>query len=190
MRVVLAAGLVVAVVGLSEPVRAVVINFDDLDASAGPVIVASQYSAEGVIFDGLAVIEALPGQASSVPNAGVINDEAPFNLLVIAIFSSDMDSVSAFFSDTEVGSQLVIKRAFDAGGTEVDVATVVTPTSESQIVSLSASGIRSVTLETDADGTLFDDFTFTAEVPEPDALALLVVGLTAIVSFRRRRKAS
>lgn len=173
------------------PAQATVIGFDSIDASAGPVAVTSQFAGLGVSFSNLFVMESSAPFVSSVPNVGVINDEAPFSLLVTATFSAAVSDVSAVFFDSNVGTNLVTMKAFDAANSLLGTTIAMTPGSQMQVVSLSFAGTRSVTLETDADGSLFDDFSFTraVAVPEPGTVALFGFGLAAMCLGRRRKRA-
>ena len=177
------------VVGTSA--KATVITFDSIDASGGPVAVTSQFAGLGVTFSDLYVIENVFNNFSSAPNAGIINDEFPFSLLVTATFAADVTDVSALFSDTNVGTNLVTMKAFNASDALLGMTTVTTPAAQMATVGLSFAGIRKITLETDPDGTLFDDFTFTPSitVPEPGTLTLFGFGLAGLGFARRRRVA-
>lgn len=183
----LACSLLVA----GAPAKATVIGFDSIDASAGPVAVTSQFAGLGVSFSNLFVMESSAPFVSTAPNVGVINDEVPFSLLVTATFSAAVSDVSAVFFDSNVGTNLVTMKAFDAANALLGTTIATTPGSQMQVVSLSFAGTRRVTLETDADGSLFDDFTFTpaVAVPEPGMVALFGFGLAAMGLGRRRKRA-
>lgn len=170
--------------------RATVIGFDSLDASSGPVSVTNQYAGLGVTFSGLYITEGSAPYVLSHPNVGVINDETPYSLLVTAVFAGDVGSVSALFFDSNVGTNLVTMKAYDASDSLLGTTDVLTPGSQMASVGLSFAGIRKITMETDTDGSLFDDFTFTPAiaVPEPGTLALFGLSLGALALARRRKR--
>ena len=179
---------------LATPANATVIGFDALNTSAGPVIVTNQFAGQGVTFSGLAVVAQVPLFTVSGPNAGVLNDEFPFNTTATAIFSADVTNVSATFFDTEELSLLVEMIAFDIDGNTLDSITVFTPDSLSggAFVSVGAPGIRRITMRTDIDGATFDDFAFLPSitlVPVPAALPLFLSALAGLglIGWRRRK---
>ena len=166
------------------------------------VAITNQFQSLGVIFQDLWVIDvssdpfftsgAGVGNFSS-PNMGVINDEPPFSLLVTATFLDPVsglpgmvDQVQAVFSDVNVGTNLVKLTAFGFDGSVIDVVDVSTPAAQAQVVGFNHPGIHRLVLETDTDGSLFDDFTFSTPtvVPEPSSLGIVVVGGLALL--RRR----
>jgi len=189
---------ILAFVFLTTSAKATVIGFDALDTSAGPVAVTNQFAGVGVTFSDLIVISGAPFVSSS-PNAGVINDEAPASLTVTAAFAADVTAISAIFFDTEVGSLLVSMEAFDIFDNSLGTTTVNSTTASADptlgtLVGLSAIGaIRRITMTTDVDGALFDDFTFTPDitvsVPEPGTLALFCIGLVGLGLMGRRKAA-
>jgi len=181
-----------ALSGAPSVAHATVITFDSLDTSSGPVAVTNQYAGLGVTFSGLFATASVAPYFSSPSNVGNINDESPFSLLVTATFAGDVTDVSAVFFDSNVGTNLVTMTAYDAADALLGTTTVLTPLAETETVSLSFPGIRKVTLETDADGSLFDDFTFlpSLAISEPTALALFAFGLAGLGFLTRRRTAA
>lgn len=75
----------------------VTIDFDDLDTSGGPVEVIDQY--QGVSFNNLYVTDISSQSIGfyTYPNAGIIDNEAPYSLSVSAEFENTVDFVQADF---------------------------------------------------------------------------------------------
>ncbi len=194
----LAAAGILGLVFLTTSAKATVIGFNALDTSAGSVAVTNQFAGLGVTFSDLIVVDGTPFFSSS-PNSGVIDDGAPASLTVTATFAADVTAISAIFFDTEVGSLLVSIEAFDISDNSLGTTTVNSTAASADptlgtLVGLSSIGaIRKVTMTTDVDGALFDDFTFTpgisGSVPEPGTLALFGFGLAGLVLARRRKPA-
>jgi hypothetical protein len=170
----------------------VTIDFDDLDTSSGPVEVINQYQYQGVIFNNLYVndISSQPPGSYTYPNAGIIDNEAPYSLSVSAEFTNTVDFVQADFSDWDIGTQLIRITAYDQYDNVLDSVTVVTPSQRYATVGISESGIRTVIFETDSDGTIMDNLTFNT-VPIPGALLLFgtgIVGLFGLQLGNRKKK--
>ena len=119
----------------------VTIDFDDLDTSSGPVEVINQYQDQGVIFNNLYVndISSQPPGSYTYPNAGIIDNEAPYSLSVSAEFTNTVDFVQADFSDWDIGTQLIRITAYDQYDNVLDSVTVVTPSQRYATVGISES---------------------------------------------------
>lgn len=87
--------------------NAVVLTFDDLPAGT---TVTNQYAGLGVTFTPFLVDGFAPFVVTS-PNAGLAGPT-----LITATFAFDVNSVSAHFFDTEVGSILAVFNAYDVDG--------------------------------------------------------------------------
>jgi len=151
---------------------AVTINFDSLDASGGPIAVTNQYESQGVVFQNLYALDissnafAWEEHGASSPNVGVMNDNPPYNLTVTAIFVGITDSVEAMFFDTEVDSLLVEMTAYDILDNVLGTVIVNTPSEMVSTVGIYFPGTKKIIMETDSDGSGFDNFTFN-DVPIP-----------------------
>lgn len=177
--------------------HAILIDFDDLEASGGPTAITDQYQSLGVVFEDLFIVDEstnpfyTSGAGSSevsLSNVGQINDENPFSLSVTAIFNGTTDFIQATFFDSEIGTQLIKMIAYDILGNIIDIVDVVTPAQQFSIVGISAAGIHKVVMETDSDGAGIDNFTFnsTQEIPEPTPISLFILCIAGLIFWRRK----
>ncbi len=198
--------LLVCVIWADSSTQAEIITFDSLDTTSGPVSVTDQFVSDGVIFEDLFVQDVSsgpffatgPGAGNfSSPNVGIINDESPFSLTITATFIDPVtglpgltDQVEAVFFDSNVGTSLVKMTAFGPSGDVLGSIDVSTPPEQFATLGLSIVGINRVTLETDVDGTLFDNFVLgtVRPVPEPSSIVLFALGTVGLVIMERRRR--
>jgi PEP-CTERM motif len=203
-----------------------VINFDDVDArgSTTGFADAGRYRGQGIQFGQnipfLAVAAAWPGffptfvaQGGTTPNTTLLTLGESVGMLALDAFfvtpgtstpsRTDFVSIRAF--DTEVGSTLGTLTAFDADNAVVDTASLVTPISQSGVLTVQGSGIVRVHLSADSDGAGFDNLVFNTPntsntptphtptphtptpraLPEPATWALFALGVFG-VSLRKR----
>jgi hypothetical protein len=159
--------------------QATVITFDEY--SAGTVL-TNEYAALGVTFTGPALVYTQPPFYVSSPNG-----LAAGGTTITASFSSDVSHVSAYFLDSEGGSNVGTMSAYDINNILLGSATATTPAGNNGsgglpvLLSLDFAGIRSVTFLAADDGAVVDNLT----IPEPGTLALLAFGLAG-AALRRR----
>jgi hypothetical protein len=189
------AGTVVLLGICSADAAAAIINFDDVDAQGSTRFArANQY--RGVVFSRTIPIEdvssvespfypAFVGQGGTLRNGLALNQG-------IGVLSLDLDfevptnRVSVRVFDTEVGTVLGTLQAFDVNGLLLDTATLITPDSQSAVLSVQGSGIARVRFSVDSDGAVFDNLYFGSRaVPEPATWGLVVLG-ALILSLRGR----
>lgn len=198
----LAAGLFLT----AASAQATVVTFDDLSLtnnvgySFPTANVTEQYASLGVHFSGATFsafnyflpAASYPGSPASFNNpsniAGLL-----FSNVITATFDQAVSNVSLLFADTEIGSFLGNLRAFDAAGNLLGEVSSNTPNNAYPgfaTLSLNIGGISRVTFQSDSDGAVVDDFTFTpparATVPEPGMLSLLGLGLMGLAFTRKK----
>ena len=194
--------------GLSiSAAHANVINFDNIDVSGGPVAVTNQYAAQGVTFSSASAYTVSDGVHAPLTASGLLLVSYPFissptagaifTTQVKATFSTDVSNVSLIFADTEIGSVLGSMSAFDFNGNLLGTTGNITTPNNANFggvavgeltLALNYSGIRSVVFNTDSDGAIVDNLSFTPAVPEPEIYAMMVAGLGMTGFFARRRK--
>jgi hypothetical protein len=163
----------------------VLVNFDCLNTSAGPVVVGSTYEAYGVRFEGLfAASSGLPtphwctAQGAipiSSPNVGPITLVPPFGTTsILAVFiqpatggAAVTDFVEWNMCDTEIGTTMVTVTLLNAYGLPLLVQSYTTPPQQTLQISHSIPGIAAVLMSTDRDGGSIDDFRFHAVTSAP-----------------------
>jgi hypothetical protein len=196
----------------------------DFEGFAEGTIISNQYAGLGVTFTqddgGTPQIDNLPALFGYGPGSGVgmltgsTNGGAPFPTVagLIAVFSSPMGQVGAFFSDTApLGSYTF--TAFDGGGGVLESITLTLAQSNTNygncgtfpavtgcglFVGFDRSGTNDIgsiqfgPSATSGDAFSIDDLRFRAvpAVPEPATLVLLAVALAGLgFGIRRGRRA-
>jgi len=198
-----ALGLATLAAVYSAPAQAdvVVVDFD----SAPTGFLTNFYSSTaGVTFSGGGGsngIEIVPYSLSSTTYPGLPSNfynpgnkvGLVYSPIIFATFANEVSNVSMTFADTELGSILGAMTAFDFSGHQIGftnfVLTPFTTYPGFSVLSLNMSGIHLIAFQTDGDGAVVDNLTFTT-VPAPGALALLGLGLFGIGGLRRNRKAA
>ncbi len=173
-----------------------VINFDNLTA---PVVVTEQYAGMGAHFSSTAAFDANGIYHDSVevfpfafPGYGT-NAAGMWGNLVTITFDMPVSDFSIDIADTESNTLLAVIQAYDGNGGYLSglgafTGGYNTPSFHQRTLGFgSMGGIRRIVLETDADGAVFDNITFTAAaVPTPGAAALVAGG--GLLMARRRRR--
>jgi|GEM_PF-6811117 len=160
-----------------------VINFDDLVVPGTTGMASeSRYIFTGARFDfPLTIYNVdngaptwytqyfLPGGGSG-KNALVLGSENSTNGITFTIPGTTQRGVIQGFYldafDTEVGSSIGTLKTFDANGMSLGTYTDPTPVSNHRRLQASTNGIHRIEVEVDADGGLFDNFSF----PRPTGL--------------------
>ncbi|MFN0010869.1 MAG: hypothetical protein ACKVS8_04410 [Phycisphaerales bacterium] len=173
-----------------------VINFDNLTA---PAVVTEQYAGMGVHFSSTGAFDSNGGFHNSVevfgfgfPGYGT-NAAGMWGNLVTIDFDMPVSDFSVDIADTESNTLLAVISAYDGNGMYLNglgasTGGYNTPWFHQRTLGFgSIGGIRRIVLETDADGAVFDNITFTAAaVPGPGAAALVAGG--GLLMARRRRR--
>jgi hypothetical protein len=178
----------------------VVLNFEDLpDAnlfSSGGQNIGGLYS--GVTFGpyvtGLSVSRFGGYDNAAYPtHSGDVAVWSVFDNDTTLVFSVPQDSVSFWYTSLDP----ITLTAFDFGsgnlGSIVGAANTDGTTGTSSLLSITGSGIASVTISSSAGQYVFDDLEFGTDagmppVPEPSTLVLSITMLTVCGIFSRRRK--
>jgi hypothetical protein len=164
------------------------LNFDSFSDSTP---LTTQYTSLGITLSEATVISAgiSLNEFDFPPHSGtnvVFDDGSPITLA----FSFPTSFVGAYFTYLQPltvdaygsGGQLLASStsAFSAN----DVSSGNPP---NEFLSVSAPDIADVTITASPTGSSFtmDDLTFTEQVPEPETLALLAIGITGLVSLSR-----
>jgi len=180
--------------GLSTGANAEIVRIDFEDLGA-PSHVTSQYAALGAHFSAMPVMDMNGVLHSTVEVFSYVRGDfgtkaaGLWGSAITITFDEAVSNFSVLMNDTERGSLLGSVRAFDASGKQIGFVNDMTGAYNTSwfyqsTLSLSIGGIRRVELQSDADGAIFDNVTFT-RVPAPSAASLLGLGLLG--AARRRR---
>lgn len=150
--------------------------FTDFD-----VLLADQFSGQGVTFDGPLGISAFGDPSSGV---NVASNASPFGGDISGTFSTAMNTVSVFAGDASPDVDTVVLRVFDADGNVLGADTFTGANAQWLSVSSVGDIMRFEILQFGLVG--IDDFTFTT-VPVPASLPLLLAGLGGLAVMRRGR---
>ena len=173
-----------------------VINFDNLTT---PTAVTEQYAGMGVHFSSTGAFDSNGGFHNAVevfpfgyPGYGT-NAAGMWGNLVTITFDMPVSDFSVDIADTESNTLLAVMQAFDGNGAYLSGVGAFTggyntPWFHQRTLGFGPQGgIRRVVLETDADGAVFDNITFTGtRVPTP-GIGALAAGGALLVARRRRR---
>ena len=191
-----------------------VVNFDDLDASLGDIILDSLSPYQGFDWANFSVYTNTPGFTGfnngivSSPNAAYTSGDSLGSPIISTISStSAFDFVSAYLGAGWYDGLNVTVEGFD-GATEDFSKTVTVDTSGAQLFTFNFDGIDELkifstvtTSTTDPFGcgpsgcsnVTLDDLTFTPSsgpppaVPEPSMAGIAGLGFLALVAFRHAR---
>lgn len=191
------AGAALALATIATPASAVVIGFEEFGnvGTSGPAI-TTQYASDGVVFsadageinqvssqsglaDGLNFICTGSGSIDCAHETILNFTTGVSNLTFLAIGSNAPGTqalVDVWVNNTFVGTQNV-----NVGGNPF-VPDLVDLSSFNNVTQIRIHGI------TDPAGLGWDDFSFSATVPEPSGIALMFAGLGLLGVARRRQR--
>ena len=197
------------------PAAATVINFDDIDASGGDVILDSLSPYQGFDWTSFSVYTSTPGFTGfdngivSSPNAAYTSGDSLGSPIVSTISStSNFDFVSAYLGAGWYDGLDVTVEGFN-NGTEDFSKTVTVNTSGAQLFTFNFDGINKLEIFSTVTGSTtdpfgcgasgcsqvtLDDLTFTPSsgpppppVPEPSMAGIAALGFLALAAFHRAR---
>jgi len=188
------------------------INFDDLDASSGDILLDTLNSYQGFSWTNFSVYTNIPGFPGfnngivSAPNAAYTSGDAQGSAIVSTITASTpFDFVSAYVGSGWYDGLSATFEGFDAG-TEIFSKSVTVNTSGPQLLAFNINSVDEVRVfstmtsatadpygcgSSGCSQLTLDDVTITPavrpppSVPEPSTLLLPVIGVSALTVLRR-----
>ena len=187
---------------MTASASALVIDFDTIDASAGPEIIAGDYAAQGVVFSFLAVHD-VSNESFYTTGAGA-SEYSPDNVGRLSLNHPSMFETTIFFQhpvsgvdlaassvtmtllDPSVGSILADITAYNIAGMQIYHQVFVTDPNQFEIVGIGGS-INEIRIVSDIDGVDLDDLTIIGLpfIPEPAMAMMFILGSLLILKRNR-----